>query len=155
MRSFLLAATALAMASCAHQPPGSSQGSPSPALELVASSPRQWTGIAVSQKGRIFVNFPRWSEDVPVSVGELKNGEVVPYPNATWNTWTPETQDPQRFVAVQSVVATKDSTLWVLDPGNPKWSGVVKGAPKLVAIDLAKNAVREVIPFDATVASGE
>ncbi|OJH34280.1 SMP-30/gluconolactonase/LRE family protein [Cystobacter ferrugineus] len=155
MRSFLLAVTALAMTSCAHQTPGSSPGTtPSTALELVASSPRQWTGIAVSKKGRIFVNFPRWSEDVPVSVGELKNGEVVPYPNATWNTWTPETQDPQRFVAVQSVVIDDQDRLWVLDTGNPQFKGVIT-PPRLHQFDLGRDELVRSYTFAPEVSSGD
>ena len=44
-----------------------------------ATRTRQWTGIAVSPSGRVFVNFPRWSPDVPMSVGELgEDGEVAP-----------------------------------------------------------------------------
>lgn len=50
-------------------------------LGEVARSKRQWTGVAVSDSGRIFVNYPRWSDDVPVSVAELKNDKPVPYPD--------------------------------------------------------------------------
>jgi sugar lactone lactonase YvrE len=129
---------------------------PSSPLVEVARSPKQWTGVAVAPDGRVFVSYPRWSDDVPVSVAELgKEGALRPYPDITWNAYDPKADPAKRFVAVQSVVATKDGTLWVLDPGNPKFGGVVKGAPKLVAIDLAKNAVRDVIRFDAAVASGE
>jgi hypothetical protein len=28
------------------------------------------TGVTVSHKGRIFVNFPRWGDDVPFTVSE-------------------------------------------------------------------------------------
>jgi sugar lactone lactonase YvrE len=155
MRLSLLAIAALATASCAHHTPGSSQGStPSTALERVASSPRQWTGIAVSQKGRIFVNFPRWSEDVPVSVAELKNGEAVPFPNATWNTWTPETSDPQRFVAVQSVVIDDQDRLWVLDTGNPWFKGVIT-PPRLHQFDLARGELVRSYTFAPEVSSGD
>ena len=31
----------------------------------------QATGVAVSADGRVFVNFPRWTEDSPVSVAEV------------------------------------------------------------------------------------
>ncbi|HEU4411843.1 MAG TPA: L-dopachrome tautomerase-related protein [Polyangiaceae bacterium] len=138
-------------------PPAAEPAAPpaSPLVE-VARSPKQWTGVAVAPDGRVFVNYPRWSDDVPVSVAEIvQGGEPRPFPDATWNGYDPKADPAKRFVAVQSVVATRDGTLWVLDPGNPKFGGVVKGAPKIVAIDLAKNAVREVIRFDPTVASGE
>lgn len=45
-------------------------------------------GVTVAEDGPIFVNSPRWSEDVPVSVAELgKNGSIKPYPNAEWSNW--------------------------------------------------------------------
>ncbi len=56
-------------------------------LTQVASFAHQVTGITVSRDGRIFVNFPRWSEDAPVSVAELKDGKPVAYPNDDWNSW--------------------------------------------------------------------
>lgn len=130
----------------------------------VARSTKQWTGVAVAPSGRVFVSYPRWSDDVPVSVAELRLGKadagaeatVTPFPDAAWNGWRPGdgSDVAARFVAVQSVVATADGTLWVLDPGNPKFAGVIEGAPKLVAVDLGSSAVREVIRFDAQVASG-
>ena len=46
----------------------------STSLIEIARSDRQWTGIAVARDGRIFVNYPRWSDNVPFSVGELKPG---------------------------------------------------------------------------------
>ena len=44
-------------------------------IERVANFDHQVTGVAVSEDGRIFVNFPRWSEDAPMSVGEWKDGK--------------------------------------------------------------------------------
>ena len=38
------------------------------------------TGVSVSHSGRIFVNFPRWGDEVDYTVGEVKNGRVVAYP---------------------------------------------------------------------------
>ena len=41
-------------------------------LDLIATfPPRQATGVAVSPTGRVFVNFPRWEQDVPISVAEV------------------------------------------------------------------------------------
>jgi hypothetical protein len=51
-------------------------------LQEVATFDHQVTGVTVSEEGRIFVNFPRWSEDVPVSVAEvMKEGSIKPHPN--------------------------------------------------------------------------
>jgi hypothetical protein len=54
-------------------------------IELVADFGHQVTGVTVSGDGRIFVNFPRWTEDTAISVAELKDGQVRPYPDEAWN----------------------------------------------------------------------
>jgi len=124
-----------------------------PTLEVVAESDRQWTGVAVSGEGRVFVNFPRWSPEVPVSVAEvLADGSLIPFPDEGWNSWTPESDPTQTFVCVQSVVGDGEGSLWVLDPANPWFTGVVPGGAKLVQIDIATGAVGTVITFDETVA---
>lgn len=124
------------------------------ALEQVATFPtQQVTGIGVSPKsGRIFVNFPDWSDPHGVSVAELgKNEELIPFPDASWNT---ATGDPaQRWVCVQSVVVDDEDNLWILDPASPKMEGVVPGGAKLVKVDLKTNQVAQVIVFDAQIAS--
>src|SRR3954465_1322150 len=79
-------------------------------LRQVATFDHQVTGVTVSENGRIFVNFPRWSEDVPVSVAEVqKDGSIKPYPNEEWNAWRNakmgQLSVADHFVAVQSVVA--------------------------------------------------
>ena len=130
--SILLASLSLTVGVCAHKA-GGEEVKPV-ILEQVAQSARQWTGIAVLPDGRIFVNFPRWSDDVPVSVGELlSDGSVHAFPNTEWNSGAPAPEN--RFVCVQSVVADREGYLWVLDSGNPKFSGVVPGAPKLLKFD--------------------
>lgn len=61
------------------------------------------TGVMVSQGGRIFTNFPRWGDDVEATVAEIRDGELVPYPNAALNQ--PDFDDlASSFVSVQSVV---------------------------------------------------
>jgi len=114
----------------------------------------QVTGIAVSQEGRIFVNFPRWGKDPRYSVAEvLADGSLRPYPDVVWNRWGPaEAGHPEaHFVCVQSVYV-KDSFLWILDPASPAFSGVLPGGAKLVKVNLATNLVEQVIPFDAATA---
>lgn len=123
-------------------------------LTVVAESSNQWTGVAVSPAGRLFVNFPRWSSNVVISVGEvLKDGTVKAFPDAAWNT-TNETVDPgQRWVCVQSVVADQRDRLWVLDPAAPFFRGPVAGGPKLLAFNLADgDQLQETYLFDERVA---
>lgn len=121
-------------------------------IELVAAFGHQVTGISVSETGRIFVNFPRWTEDSEVSVAELSNGQLKPYPDQEWNAWRNAKKDEvtpnDHWVCVQSVVADGRGSLWVLDPAAPAQAHVVAKGPKLVRIDLASDKVAQVIAFD-------
>ncbi len=121
------------------------QAAAPPSLTQVASFPHQVTGVSVSPTGRIFVNFPRWTDDAPISVAELMpGGKLKPYPDEAWNSWrnarANEMSVGDHFVCVQSVVADSHGALWVLDPGAPGNEKILPGAPKLVRIDLASNA---------------
>ncbi len=120
-------------------------------LEEVASFPNQQvTGVTISAKGRIFVNFPFWSDDHTTSVAEVVDGKPKPYPDAAWNA--KEGPLEARWVCVQSVVVDDQDALWVLDPASPKTEAVVKGGPKLVKIDLTTNQVVQTIRFDESIA---
>jgi sugar lactone lactonase YvrE len=130
---------------------------PSYSLKKVASFDHQVTGVTASETGRLFVNFPRWTEDSAVSVAELMpNGDLKSFPDANWNAWRNAKADTMsagdHWVCVQSVVADKKGSLWVIDAGAPAQAQVVAGAPKLVKIDLATNAVAKVYPFGLDVA---
>src|SRR4051794_3060288 len=61
------------------------------------------TGVSVSHTGRIFVNSPKWGDDVPATVVELVDGEAVPYPNVEINRPANDA-DPDALVSVQSIV---------------------------------------------------
>jgi sugar lactone lactonase YvrE len=128
---------------------------PAPAtLTKVAGFAHQVTGVTVSRDGRMFVNFPRWSEDAPVSVAEVKDGKPVPYPDEGWNSWrnakADEIDPKTHFVCVQSVVADGQDRLWVVDAAAPAMAHVIKDGPKLVGIDLKTNRVVKTIPFDTS-----
>ena len=40
-------------------------------LTLVAQFDHQVTGVAIAADGRRFVNFPRWTDDAPISVAQV------------------------------------------------------------------------------------
>jgi sugar lactone lactonase YvrE len=127
----------------------------SPRLQLVAHFDHQATGVAVTPGGRVFVNFPRWAEDTAISVAELgPDDKLTAYPNASWNAWrnNGDLSPTDHFVCVQSVVADRHGHLWILDPGAPAIATVIKGAPKLVEVDLSNNQVVKVIPLSEDVA---
>lgn len=137
------------------QEPAAAPAAPA-GLTQVARFDHQVTGVTVAGDGRIFVNFPRWTEDAPVSVAELKDGKPVPFPNGEWNAWRnakKDEVDPKtHFVCVQSVVADRQDRLWVVDAAAPAMAALVKDGPKLVAIDLKTNTVAKTIPFDISIA---
>jgi len=122
-----------------------------------ATFDHQVTGITVSADGRRFVNFPRWTDDAPISVAEiLPGGRLKPYPDEDWNAWrnAKATQMPvdRHFVCVQSVVADRQGALWVVDAAAPGNEKILPGGPKLVRIDLATDRVTKTIAFDESVA---
>lgn len=43
------------------------------------------TGVTVTETGRIFINFPRWGDDAPYTVAEIKQGHLVPYPDRSFH----------------------------------------------------------------------
>jgi sugar lactone lactonase YvrE len=105
------------------------------------------TGVSVSAGGRIFVNFPKWGDDVEFTVGEIKDGTVVAYPDQAWNNAS-GIDDPKAFVSVQSIVVDPADRLWVLDTGSPMFQETQTCGPKLVCIDLANDTVVQTICFD-------
>jgi sugar lactone lactonase YvrE len=128
-----------------------------PRLRQVAAFDHQATGVAIASDGRIFVNFPRWTEDTPISVGVLTpDGNVRPYPDDAWNSWRNAKRDEMNpadhWVCVQAMLCDRQDNLWVLDPGAPAQSFVVPGAPKLVRIELATGRVAQCIAFAPDIA---
>jgi sugar lactone lactonase YvrE len=98
------------------------------------------TGVSVAAGGRIFVNFPRWGDPAPFTVGEIRGGGVVPYPNASINRFDPA-HPHDTLISVQSVVADGKTRLWILDTAAPSFAAPVPGGAKLVAVDLGTNQV--------------
>lgn len=120
--------------------------------EVYYSSPR-WTGVAVSNEGRIFVNFPRWSP-IPFSVAEIVDSQFVPYPNIEWNSWEGSTPPENHFVCVQSVYVDKEDYLWILDPASINGSVIANGA-KLLKIDIQADSIIQIIYFNTSIAPSQ
>jgi sugar lactone lactonase YvrE len=109
------------------------------------------TGVTVSHQGRIFINFPKWGDDVAFTVAEVLNGEAVAYPDEAINQTNPG--DPAiALVSVQSVVVDPSDRLWILDTGSPRFQPTKYGGPKLVCVDLSTNKVVKKILFPQDVA---
>jgi sugar lactone lactonase YvrE len=109
------------------------------------------TGVTVSRGGRIFVNFPKWGDDVQFTVAEVRDGEIVPYPDRGTNETSSE--DPaSALVSVQSVVVDPADRLWILDTGRPLFQLAEYGGPKLLCVDLETDSVVKKILFPQDVA---
>jgi sugar lactone lactonase YvrE len=126
-------------------------------LREEASFDHQVTGVAVAPDGRRFVNFPRWTDDAPISVALVgDDGKLTPYPDERWNEYRNERAnelDPARhFVCVQSIVCDGHGHLWALDPAAPGNEKILEGGPKLVQVELATDKVVKVIPVPGDVA---
>src|ERR1700678_4518128 len=121
-------------------------GTIEPVTEFYDAMP---TGVTVSRDGRIFVNYPRWGDTVPFTVGEVHDGKVVPYPNQEMNTFDQD-HPANTLSSVQSVVVDPANRLWILDTAAPNFSTPFIGAAKLVAVDLATNQVVKTIVFPAS-----
>lgn len=119
-------------------------------LEEIAYSEYRWTGVAISNEGRKFVNFPRWSA-VSFSVAEIIDSQLVPYPNEEWNNWGLSTPPQNHFVCVQSVYIDKENYLWIIDPASIGGS-VVQGGAKLLKIELSTDSIIQTIYFDDEIA---
>ncbi|MCI0512836.1 major royal jelly family protein [candidate division KSB1 bacterium] len=122
-------------------------------LVALARSEQLWTGVAVSNEGRIFVNYPRWTETEKIAVAELDpNGAPVPFPDSAWNQWELTLPATEHFVCVQSVYIDNQNFLWILDPANPQFKGVIPGGAKLVQVDLRSNQIFRKYYFEAAIA---
>ncbi|MGD9942003.1 MAG: L-dopachrome tautomerase-related protein [Burkholderiaceae bacterium] len=114
-------------------------------LSSVATSDTIVNGVAVSSTGRIFCSLPRWSVEQSASVAEVDaGGQLVPYPDARWNTWNEGLAPEDRFVMAHSVYVDDTDQLWVVDDGSPFFEPYIPGAPKVVQIDVRSNRVVKV-----------
>jgi sugar lactone lactonase YvrE len=99
------------------------------------------TGVAISQEGRTFLCFPRWDDAMLCTVGELlPDGKVVYYPDLHFNQPDPDAPADSLF-SVQSLLVDAHNHLWLLDTGRIRRNPAVKGAAKLVLVDLYVNKV--------------
>jgi len=107
------------------------------------------TGVTVSETGRIFINFPKWGDQVDYTVAEVRDGKTTPYPSAAFNQ---ENADPAAgLISVQSVVADGRGRLWILDTAAPGFAVPKAGGAKLVAVDLNTDKVVKTVVFPADV----
>ena len=117
-------------------------------LQLVASlAGDQPASVAISNSGRLFVSYPRHDGDVAFTAGEIKDGHAVAYPSVELNRATVATAASTLF-SVQTFQVDGSDHLWMLDTGTLQFGEPpVKGAAKLVEVDLASNRVLRTVPL--------
>jgi hypothetical protein len=104
-------------------------------LEVVATfNGPMPTGVTVSNSGRIFVNFPKWGDNVEYTVAEVKDGKTMPYPNAEINRYEDGDNLSDKLVSVQSVVDPSGNRVWILDTASIGFGPTKFGGPKLLAV---------------------
>lgn len=115
--------------------------------ELVATFPKDMpTGVTVSKAGRVFLTFPRWGDPVETNVGELRDGKVVPYPDAGINTLHLD-KPGDCLLTVQSAVVDPLDRLWLCDTGTYNMGPVVPGGAKMICVDLTTDKVIKTLPL--------
>ena len=76
------------------------------------------TGVTVSRQGRIFVNYPKWGENVRFTVAEIRDGAGVVYPDQARNSkrrMPVGTRDDHAFAnAVKGAIAGA-AGVWLMD----------------------------------------
>ena len=130
--------------------------SPSSSSELsqVARFEHQVTGVAVAKDGHISVNFPRWSEDAPVSVAEvMTDGSVKPfYP--TSNGTRGET--PRRTPWIRAHTGCAFRASWSIHrvrygssiPRHPRPASACRAGPSWSRLICRRTASSKTISFD-------
>ena len=104
------------------------------------------TGIAVSTTGRIFINYPRWGDDVQFTVAEIVDGKPLAFPNTIWNQQGSVSTQDKRIVSAQSVVIDPSGNhLWIVDTGSLRPHPISYGGPKLIQVSLENNKVLRTI----------
>jgi sugar lactone lactonase YvrE len=113
--------------------------------EVFSDNTYQLTGVAVSKEGRLFTNYPLWSDIYKYAVVEVKgDSQSLPYPDLAMNTGMDKAAD---WICVQAVHVDDSNSLWVVDPASPRQQGVVDHGQKLVKMDLTTNTVVRTYPL--------
>jgi hypothetical protein len=122
-------------------------------ISVASSGDVMITNAAVSPRGRLFGNFPRWTAVPTPSVGEAApGGGFTPFPGRAWNVWHPGLPPHDAFVCTHGLHADRDNNLWVIDDASPHHGAMVEGGAKLVKIDLATNRVSRIYALGHDVA---
>jgi sugar lactone lactonase YvrE len=120
----------------------SSDTAPSGSFEIIAQffGPGP-SGIAVIPDGRIFVGFPRHAVNHDeASLTELKDGKLIPFPNAAINVPSGPAPD-QRLLSIHGMTTDSRGRVWAIDDGKIAGRPIEPGAAKIVGVDPVTNTL--------------
>ncbi len=99
----------------------------------------------MANNGRLFTNYPMWSDKYKHALVEVMQGnKVKPYPNDAMNSWKPGMSGKDKWVCVQAVYIDDSNTMWIVDPAAPMLKTVYQQSYKLVKINLATDSIERV-----------
>jgi len=122
-------------------------------LEIVADFGKNMViGVSVNSENRVFVSFPGHNGQGHLALTEVRNGQILPYPDETWNA---KGDYENTFLRIQDLYVDSEDMLWVLD-SKPSGSGNIfgdgkddpEGSFKLVKINTQTNQTERVYLFD-------
>lgn len=95
------------------------------------------SGIAVSSDNRVFLGFPRHSDNhKEFALAELKDGQLIPFPNKEF-VYPSNKNVSEWLVSPHGIYMDKNDILWILDDGKRAGTEeILEGAAKVVAIDI-------------------
>ena len=110
-----------------------------------------WNAVVVDARGRFIVGSPRWTgngESRPTVAIAGEKGELIPYPDAAWNSWVPGRAAAGTLVSVNAIHRDAQGYLWIVDSGAPEFGGApLPGGPKVVQVDPRTDQVLRVYVF--------
>jgi sugar lactone lactonase YvrE len=111
--------------------------------------------VAVSASGRIFVAFPRIADDAEHAVAEVRQGNHFAYPNRSIQGSRPGVPPDSSLISVRGLAVDSSDHLWMLDSGIRNGRPTSFGGPKLIAVDINRDAVSKVILLPSSVAPSD
>ena len=110
----------------------------SPTLRLVTESDYQWTGVAVSSGGRIFLSFPTFSEFPSFHLAELKGGVPVSLLDRSSDS---------EIANLTGIFMDGRDRLWALDAGMAARGGLSYRQPKILCISIRDHRIQRSFPI--------
>ena len=132
------------------QTPQATSGTAARTLQAALTLPNATTnGVAIAPGGRTFLVIAKQKGQEVPQIAEWVQGQLKPYPDASWNSWKKGDDASRKFVHANSVRFGPDGTLWVVDFGAPElYDPVEKHGGKLVGINITTGQVVETLYLD-------